>query len=161
MNTEADPATIVDPGAACEASCEFWVYGLPAPQGSKRALPLGGKAGGRTILVESSKKVAPWRKAVARAALEHAHWTMAPLAGPLRVELEFRMPRAKYMRARIGPDIATKYPDVDKLCRSTFDGIAQGGLIENDSQIVDVIASKRIADPGQPTGARIRISRAR
>jgi hypothetical protein len=43
-------------------SLTFVVYGLPAPQGSKRSL-------GNGILVESSKAVRPWRQDVKHAAL--------------------------------------------------------------------------------------------
>lgn len=151
----AAEAEISRPGAFLE----FWVYGTPGPQGSKRALPLGGKAGGRTVLVESSKKVAPWRKAVAVAARAHAHWTIAPICGPVQVKIDFLLPRRKYHQNREGPELAAKYPDLDKLCRSTFDGLVQGGLLANDSLVVNVSASKRIAPPRHPTGARIWVTR--
>ena len=50
-------------------------------------------------------------------------------------------------------------PDLDKLVRSTLDGLT-GALMADDSQVVDLIARKRIADVGQSPGVRIRISRA-
>ena len=57
------------------------VYGTPAPQGSKRHV-------GRGVMVESSKKVKPWREAVKQAALdliggyykEFADWRLADFA---------------------------------------------------------------------------------
>ena len=63
---------------------QFDVVGVPAPQGSKRHV-------GRGILVESSKKVGPWRDAVAWAGRE----AMAggdPHDGPLHLLATFRMP---------------------------------------------------------------------
>ena len=58
----------------------FHVSGTPAPQGSKRHV-----GGGR--MIESSKKVEPWREAVARVA--SAHLLDESLDGHLRVIIRF------------------------------------------------------------------------
>ena len=47
---------------------EFVVHGMPAPQGSKKFVGLS--KSGRGLLVESSKKVKPWRQDVVAAAIE-------------------------------------------------------------------------------------------
>jgi crossover junction endodeoxyribonuclease RusA len=124
-------------------SLSFTVVGTPAPQGSKRHV-------GRGILVESSKLVAPWREAVKWAALQHR----VSFDGPLRVELRFLLARPKghYGSGRnagqvreSAPLFPAARPDIDKLARSTLDGLCESGLIRDDSQIVSLHLEKRYA----------------
>lgn len=105
------------------------VLGRPAPQGSKRAV--GKDKKGRTILVESSKGVKPWRDSVA--------WGVAdkvsePLTGPLRLSIAFYLPRPKSAKRGALP---TTYPDLSKLIRATEDALVDGGLIADDKLIVE------------------------
>lgn len=117
----------------------FVVYGDPAPQGSKRHV-------GRGVMIESSKKVKPWREAVVFAAREAG----GRIAGPVRVQVVFtlRKPASAPKRRRTWPD---KKPDLDKLLRSTFDALVTAGTIEDDARIVDVSARK--AFPGEEVGS--------
>lgn len=43
-------------------------------------------------------------------------------------------------------------PDLDKLVRSTLDGLVAGGALEDDARIVGLVASKRYAAKGSPVG---------
>lgn len=137
---------------------EFHVDGLPAPQGSKRHV-----GGGR--MVESSKKVKPWRQDVvtaARAAIDMAV-TFETFTGPVRVRVVFYLPRPKshyrsganahLLKASAPPYVAVK-PDVDKLLRSTFDALSTAGVWRDDNQAVIVHTEKVYAD--RP-GARLEI----
>ena len=135
---------------------QLFVEGVPVPQGSKRHV-------GHGVLIESSKKVEPWRRRIV-AAIRAAGWDRHPLDGAVAVRLVFFMPRPKahFRTGRhagelrpLSPQWHTSYPDVDKLVRAVFDAIAQSGAIPNDSHIVSVAASKAYADPGQPTGVHI------
>ncbi len=112
------------------------VYGLPAPQGSKRFV--GTTKKGRGILVESSKKVAPWRMCVKAAAQQlRADLAMAaPLDGPLVVSMVFTMPKpaSAPKRRRTWPD---RMPDLSKLIRSTEDALTDAGLWADDARIVE------------------------
>lgn len=115
----------------------FYVAGTPAPQGSKRAFIIGGKA----RLVEMSKRVKPWRRAVydcAREAMILAR--IVSFRGPVRVSLEFVMPRPK-RPTKPGCDVR---PDIDKLARATLDGLT-GMIFDDDSAVVRLAASKRYA----------------
>lgn len=140
---------------------------VPAPQGSKKAVGTRtSKAGKLTpILVESCPRVEPWRKIVAlftRQAM--ARHRLVKFDGPLRIEIVFTMQPA----GNVPPsEWATTYPDTqhygdtDKLIRSTFDAVADGGAVVNDARFVDVRAVKVF--PGHPgslpkPGAIIRIS---
>ena len=124
-------------GAAEYRKVRLEVVGLPAPQGSKRHV-------GNGVMVESSKSVQPWRHAVAWAA-RAAMGDREPLAGPLSVVVEFRLPmpksRPQAVRDR-GSAHSSKHPDIDKLLRSTFDGLTAGGAWGDDAQVSLVVASK-------------------
>ena len=130
--------------------------GTPAPQGSFFARIVGGGQRGplRAIVVADNAATNPWRKAVIAAsesAMRAAAWL--PLNEPLSVEIVFFLPRPKAAAKRLWPSVR---PDLDKLCRSTFDALTDL-VIADDSRIVRMVAVKRYAEPGQPCGARIRV----
>ena len=114
----------------------FTVRGLPAPQGSKRHV-----GGGR--MVEMSRKVGPWRDAV-RTETQRA--VEAPMTGPVTVLLEFWLPRPASAPKRV--ILPAKRPDLDKLVRSTLDGLTAGGAWKDDAQVVRLTAVKRFGIPG-------------
>lgn len=149
--------TDVPPG--CEpaglGAISAWVEGTPAPQGSKRAL----RAGSRITMIEMSKKVKPWRKAV-REAFEAERVRLGvelfPTAAVI-VKIVFVMHRpVATPKTKVTPH-AVKKPDLDKLIRSTFDAIGEAGVWTDDSQVVTVHAHKRIAELGEATGAVIHV----
>jgi len=134
------------------------VRGLPAPQGSKRHV-------GHGIMVESSRAVGPWREAV-RAETQRvlaipggAAW----LAGPVAVEITFRLPRPKghYGTGKnankirsSAPIFPAGRPDLDKLTRAVLDGLTAGGAWADDAQVVNLQAWKMY---GQHPGCSIEI----
>ena len=120
------------------------VVGLPAPQGSKRHV-------GNGIVIESSKRVAPWRESVKSAAVEAMGGIALRLDGPLYLLVTFYMPRPKKPKAHM-PDRA---PDLSKLIRSTEDALTEAGVWADDARVVRVEAEKRYCEPNQHTGAII------
>ncbi|MFB6665884.1 RusA family crossover junction endodeoxyribonuclease [Streptomyces parvus] len=143
------------------------VHGRPAPQGSKKyAGHRRNAASGRmsAVLVEQSKRVKPWRHLVTTATTtamtathikQYGGYPMdgtQPLDGPLEAEIVFTVlkPASAPKRRRTWP--TTRHSgDVDKLIRSTFDGIADAQAIADDSRIIRVTATK--AFPGEHPGA--------
>lgn len=123
------------------AAVAFQVDGVPAPQGSKKGFSKVGTT--RVVMVESSDKVKPWREAV-RTAGEDAMNGHAPFDGPLTVLITFRLAKPRTVER----SLPTVYPDLDKLVRSTFDGLKAGGVIADDARICDLHASKRYGQPG-------------
>ena len=126
------------------------VYGMPAPQGSKRHV-------GNGVMIESSKKVKPWREAVKYAALDVGGGT---LAGAVHVEMIFTMPKPKSApKNRL--TLPDRKPDLSKLIRSTEDALTDAGIWEDDARVVRCIASKVFpnehADALRTPGALIRI----
>jgi len=116
----------------------FWIDGEPAPQGSKN----GFVKNGRIVMVESSKKVKPWREAVTIKTAQHMSWAkLNPMDSPVEIALVFHLPRPKTV-TRKWPAVK---PDLDKLIRSTFDGLTTGGLYTDDALVIAVSASKQYA----------------
>lgn len=106
------------------------VYGMPGPQGSKRHV-----GGGR--MIESSKKVKPWRMDVKAAAeMLMAQSGVTTFDGPLRVRMVFTLPKpaSAPKRRRTWPD---RKPDVSKLARSTEDALTDSGLWRDDARVVE------------------------
>lgn len=134
--------------SAAPRGLRFEAIGLPGAQGSKRHV-------GRGVMVESSKKVGPWREAVANAA-RAAHCGHPPLDGPLSMEVVFRLPATSSWKAADrtrGWRWKDRTPDLDKLLRSTGDALTQAGVIADDARIVAVGACK--VETAGWTGAQI------
>jgi len=132
------------------------VYGTPGPQGSKKHV-----GGGR--MVESSKKVGPWREAVTTAA-QLAGVAGLRLDGPLCVAVEFILKRPKWHHRKRGlrpdaPTWVTTTPDLDKLLRSTKDGLVQAGVIVDDKLVAAGSQLKRYAGADETPGAIVEITR--
>lgn len=112
---------------------EIVVFGTPGPQGSKKYV--GQSKSGRGIMVESSKKVKPWREAVHAAALA-ARAGAAPLDGPLVARMVFTLPKpASAPKTR--RTWADKKPDASKLVRSTEDALTNAGIWRDDARVVE------------------------
>lgn len=137
-----------------EKCIEIVVCGEPGPQGSKRHV-------GRGIMIESSKKVAPWRADVVRAACA-AMYGLPPLEGPLACSITYtlRKPRSAPKKRQTWPD---RKPDGDKLDRSTHDALTTAAVWRDDSQVIEWQGAKRYPNEGTDAlpheGAVIRVWR--
>jgi Holliday junction resolvase RusA-like endonuclease len=124
------------------------VYGDPAPQGSKTAKVIRGKA----IMWESSKKLPGWRESVVMAAkVSFMENNNMQLLGPVTLHCKFYMPKPKSV-SRKYPNIA---PDLDKLLRGIGDALQISGVISNDAQIVSIDAHKVYADTPADNGVEV------
>jgi Holliday junction resolvase RusA-like endonuclease len=113
----------------------YFIEGEPAPQGSKN----GFVKNGRVVMVESSKKVKPWREAVTIKTAQHMSWEgLNAITNPVEIALIFHLPKPKSVKR----DFPSVKPDLDKLVRSTFDGLTTGGLYEDDALVIALSASK-------------------
>ena len=128
----------------------FHVAGFPAPQGSKNAY----RRGNKVVLVESSKKVKPWRAAVAQAATI-AYLRTDPIDGPVAVEIDFYLPRPKSLPKRV--IWMVKKPDLDKLIRSTLDALSGIAYID-DNRVTRIVADKHYSASPEDAGAHITIT---
>jgi Holliday junction resolvase RusA-like endonuclease len=116
----------------------FRVSGYPAPKGSRIT---GTRKNGSIYTRPASQRERPWVEAVALTA--RVYRPCKVLEPPYEIELEFSMPEGQ--RPKWG--WPTKDGDLDKICRSTIDGLVQGGLLLDDRHVTKLTASKRFAAP--------------
>lgn len=124
-----------------------------ATQGSKRSV-------GHGILLETNKRLRPWRSLVTEAALATNH----PLINhPVSISLTFRFlrPKGHYNKSGLSPKAPAHLTsrlkgDIDKLSRAILDALT-GSLLHDDSQVVQLAAHKRYCTPDEKPGALITI----
>ena len=145
---------------------EFWAAGVPRPQPRPRAFAVGGRA-----RVYNPSTAEGWKNALAIAALPHK--PPQPLAGPLRVDLDFFMPRPKgHYRIRAGNVTADLKPaaphwhtrgagklggDRDNLDKAVLDALQVLGFFLDDGQVCAGQIVKRY-DAGAGPGCQITIA---
>lgn len=140
MTTLFVPDDTVVPDTHDRPAITITVYGLAAPQGSKRHV-------GGGVMIESSKKVKPWRQDVKAAGLEVVAsmpgWV--PLDGPLSVAMTFAFlrPKGHYGTGRnagivkaSAPTRPAGMPDLSKLVRSTEDALTGVAWVD-DARVVE------------------------
>lgn len=120
---------------------DFFIPGDPAPQGSKRHV-------GNGRMIEASKKVGPWRAAVASTVALLPPF--APFEKAVELSTVYYLPRPATVR-RERPTVP---PDLDKLDRGLWDALTKAGVWTDDSLVVIGTHEKRYAD-GHPTGAHV------
>ena len=137
---------------------QFFIPGLPAPGGSKKAFVFNGRA----RLVDAGKNNKSWKQDVKVFAAK-AMSGREPFKCPLRVEMCFYSPRPQ---AHFGtgknvgtlkasaPRHITKKPDVLKLARSTEDAMT-GVVYHDDAQTVCLVLVKKWCDESSPPGCRV------
>jgi Holliday junction resolvase RusA-like endonuclease len=135
------PAAPVAAGLRPEPAITITAVGLPAPQGSKSHV-------GNGVMIESSKKVKPWRQDVKHAALDIAEardWVT--LDGPLAVSMVFTFarPKSHYRTGRnahllrdAAPSRPHGMPDLSKIVRSTEDALT-GVVWKDDARVVEYV----------------------
>ncbi|NCW70119.1 MAG: RusA family crossover junction endodeoxyribonuclease [Marivivens sp.] len=137
---------------------EFFVEGMPIPQGSKSIM--------RGRLIDSNKKLKPWRKDVGHvvSSIMHTHG-LSTIDGPVLLDCVFVFPRPNSHFAKSGllrsnaPDFYTKKPDLDKLARAIGDACSiDAPLLKDDSQIMKLTCTKRYRIGQEPCGVHIALT---
>lgn len=135
----------------------FTIHGYPAPQGSKRHIV---NKSGKLSVIESSRKVKPWRSSVRDAAL-NAKPDPRPLLFarlvPVSITVSFmyQRPRSHYgtgrNASRLKPDAPVwmiNRPDIDKVERSLLDGLTDAGVFADDCQVVHLNVGQIYSNDG-------------
>jgi len=114
-------------------------YGQPKPKGSLRHV-------GHGRMVEQLGGSKPWRVAVCEATRTTMDRTFSPIllalrAAPLHVEATITVakPKSAPKRRQTWP-VTRSSGDADKHARNLLDAITDAGLINDDSQVVEVAA---------------------
>jgi crossover junction endodeoxyribonuclease RusA len=137
----------------------FDVLGTPAPKGSGRAMLIRGRArfvaGGSSV---NAAKMKSFEAAIRERVGELLGERTEPcfVDRPLVVGIVFRLQRpaghwgtGKHAGALkpSAPALPTTKPDCDKLCRHVLD-VLTGSIWDDDSRIVEIVARKEYAKPG-------------
>lgn len=142
------------------SSIAFEAIGRPAPQGSKRHV-------GRGILIESSKRLAPWRNTVVASALAARRPADAwPLVGPVEVTIGIYLhrPASHYRTGRHADQLRDDAPlcpatrssgDVDKLARAILDALTDAAVIRDDAQVAELFVGKFWIKDSEPEKATV------
>lgn len=129
---------------------EFFVHGLPVPQGSKKVF--------RGNIVDVAKAdLRDWRQAIAKECKAEMNGA-SPLIGPVSVIARFFLTRPKghygtgknAFTVKDSAPIAPKVrPDIDKLARSVLDALT-GVAFRDDGQVARLMVEKLWADDEHP-----------
>ena len=117
---------------------QLFVAGEPRPQGSKKAF----NRGAHIVLVEANKDLPAWRDHMKRMFELKMMELDNRFDTAVSVSLTFWLTRPKTVTRQY----ATKTYDIDKLTRAVLDSLTQGGVIQDDSNVVDLTARKTYAD---------------
>lgn len=138
----------------------FHVAGRPAPKGSMRAVVRRTRRGPlRTQLLHDNPRTKTWQTlvrdeaayALARAGLSPV---LLPRPAAVRIVVSFVVPCPQKLQRRADARPTSKKDDLDKLCRTLFDALTSV-VFDDDSQVVEVHASKRYPRGGDVVGAQI------
>ena len=122
------------------------VHGQPKPKGSMRHV-------GHGRMVEQLEGSKPWRVAVCEATRGVMDTTFGPRllalrAAPLTVEATITVAKPKSApKGRETWPITRSSGDADKHARNLLDALVDSGLMNDDSQVIDITVRKRY--PGQ------------
>jgi Holliday junction resolvase RusA-like endonuclease len=123
--------------------------GTPQPQGS---IAFKGMRGGKPVMVSDNANLKPWRAIIAGASHEALPADWQPLDEPVMISATFWLKAPQRPRWR-RPAVK---PDLDKLVRAVLDGLADGGVLLNDSRVTDFAGiHKRYATPLRPPGCEL------
>jgi len=129
------------------------VYGVPKAQPRPRSFAVKGKA-----RMYNPATAEGWKQRIGTAALTQRPGT--PLQGPLRVSIDFYLPRPKRLCRKKdpnGPIRHTAKPDRDNLEKAVLDALTAIGFWGDDCQVCAGQVRKFYHGKDAQPGARIRI----
>lgn len=128
-------------------SLNFAAYGVPAPQGSKRAF-VNKRTGKAQMAEQTGEHTTAWRSTVTEAALkriaEYGHWDPFTYPVCLTVFFVFRRPKSHYRTGKnahlLKPDapicpVSGRQGDLSKLVRAVEDSLTDAGVWTDDKLV--------------------------
>jgi Holliday junction resolvase RusA-like endonuclease len=111
----------------------FTVYGTPQAQPRAKARNFGTHAA-----VYNPKTADTWKALIILAARAADGFAACPMAGPLRVDATWYLPRPKRLMRKKdldGPVWHLATPDRDNLDKAVLDALVQAGVMRDDAQV--------------------------
>ena len=130
----------------------FFVPGEPVGQGSMRHI------GGGRMIAQNDKALRAWRRLIAEQAVYESQLdNFGSFTGAVSLFLKFWV-SPKPMDRKQNLEYPVRPYDLDKLVRAVNDALSVDcDLVRNDSQVVDIVASKRFASEKYEPGVQISI----
>lgn len=134
---------------------EFFAYGHPRPQGSKRLVRL---RNGRTAMIDASKGLKEWRNAVTREARKHCILQQDNDIY-LRLLFLFSRPKSHFNKRGLKPNVPLRprNVDIDKLARAVCDALT-GVAYHDDRQVCVLLAERQYIDEKQYEGVYVELT---
>lgn len=133
--------------------CTMTVDGAPKGQPRPKAVNRGTHAG-----VYDPGTAKGWKERVFYDTRPHR--PPSPFAGPVRLDIHFKMPRPKRLMRKCDPDgeIAfTSKPDIDNLAKAVLDSMENCGWFVNDSYVTAGFLEKAYHKKGALAHAVIKV----
>tara|TARA_R100001443_G_scaffold18245_1_gene29080 strand:- start:6209 stop:6562 length:354 start_codon:yes stop_codon:yes gene_type:complete len=93
-------------------------------------------------------KTAQWERSASL--VLKAHWRRPAITEPVKIEFWAyrKRPKAMCTKAKIGIELCDRKPDIDNIAKCILDSLVLAGVLADDNIVVDLIAHKRWAQPG-------------
>jgi Holliday junction resolvase RusA-like endonuclease len=133
-----------------------WTCTIPLePMGKQR--PRIAKVG-KFARAYTPPKTAQWERDAA--IVLRAHWRRPPMEEAVRVTIRAYRKRSQYMSAKCRQHltVCTSKPDVDNVAKICLDSMVKARVLADDNLVVELVALKRWAEPGQPGRIEIEVS---
>ena len=132
-----------------------WTCTIPLePMGKQR--PRLAKAG-KFARAYTPPKTAQWERDAA--IVLQAHWRRPAINSAVRVTIRAYRKRSQYMSAkgRQHLTICISKPDVDNVAKIVLDSLVKARVLADDNLVVELVALKRWAEPGQPGRVEVEV----
>lgn len=130
----------------------FTVYGTPQPKGSTKAFMRPGMR--FPVVTSDNPKLKDWQHLVAHSAQRYAK-DLGAFSGAVSLVLRFALVRPQSLPKKVREHL--RKPDLDKLVRACKDAL-KGIVYLDDSQVVELLASKRYAEAGEAPGVTVQVA---
>lgn len=130
------------------------IPGAPVAKGRPRATTVGGRA-----RLYTPAKTRQWEAKAAECI--RAEWgQQEPLQGPVCVSVlvvRARPSSKTWKRKPMPPEWAPTRPDLDNYVKAALDAVSRAGVWVDDSQVIRLTATKRIAAGGELPRVEVRV----
>lgn len=141
---------------------QFFVQGIPKPQGSKRAV-LHNHMKVPVVMESAGQPLKDWRHDVRLTVMDYMNQHDLPMLVevPIATRLRFVMKRSSSLpKTKPTPPSIKQTGDIEKCARALYDAFT-GVVYDDDSRVIKEDVTQRIAERGEQPGCWITIGQVR